>query len=129
MAPLRVMIVEDHPLALTSLRALLSRMSEFSVVATARNGAEALPLIQEIQPEVLILDIKMPEMTGWELLNELHRKNISVQVIVLTAFPQEIAKYQAFYEDKDIVAYLTKDNAALLLDTLQKIANNHNGAT
>lgn len=124
MAPIRVMIVEDNRFMLTSLRALLSRMPELSVVAAARNGAEALPLIQETQPQVLILDIKMPEMNGWELLDELHKINSPVQVIVLTAVSEESSKQLAF--DKGVVAYVTKGDASLFLDILQRVIRNLN---
>jgi len=124
MAPARVMIVDNNPLALTSLRSLLKRMAELPIVATARNGVEALPLIQEIKPQVLIVDIQVLQTNGGELLGELHRSNIPMQVIVLTASLEEIAKQQTF--DNDIIAYVSKDNAALLLDTLQRVVNNHN---
>jgi len=57
--------VDDNPAMLTSLQCLLKRMPKLSVVAAARGGAEALPLIHEIQPQLLILDINMPQMNGW----------------------------------------------------------------
>lgn len=120
MDPIRVMVVEDNPMMLTSIRALLARMPELSIVATARNGAEALPLIQETEPQLLILDIAMPQMNGWELLDELRARNCSVQVIVLSGHPEST------YEDHDqgIVAYIPKSNPGLFLDTIQRVIDN-----
>jgi len=122
MVPVRVMVVEDNPVMLTSLRSLLKRMPEFSVVAAARNGAEALPLIQEIRPQLLILDINMPQMNGWELLDELRAKNCSIQVIVLAGDPEYDFKERAL--DKGVVAYVTKSNARLFFDTLEQVIDN-----
>jgi len=122
MVPVRVMVVEDNPVMLTSLRSLLKRIPELSIVAAARNGAEALPIIQEIRPQLLILDINMPQMNGWELLDELRARDCSVQVIVLTGDLEYDFEERTL--DKGVVAYVTKNNARLFLDALEQVIDN-----
>jgi YesN/AraC family two-component response regulator len=73
---------------LTTLQALLNHIPALTVVATAQDGVDALPLIAKTQPHLLILDIYMPQMGGWELLDELRRTNSPVRVIVLSAYPE-----------------------------------------
>ena len=123
MASVRVMLVEDSRYTLTCLQALLKRMPDVSVVATARDGVEALPLIQATEPQVLILDIKMPKMNGLELLDELRKMNSPVEVIVLSFHQEDI--WGQLAREKGAVAYVPKDNGQLFLDTLQQVIGNH----
>jgi two-component system, chemotaxis family, protein-glutamate methylesterase/glutaminase len=69
-APIRVLLVDDSPLALTALRRLLSASPEIQVVGTAQNGREALELIPQLQPAVICTDLHMPVMDGLELTRE-----------------------------------------------------------
>jgi CheY-like chemotaxis protein len=126
LAPVRVMIVEDHPLLLTSLQFLLNRIPVLSVVATACDGVEALPLIQETEPQVLILDLHLPRMNGSEVLDELRRMKSSVQVIVLSALPEDTVKQ--LVRDKDVAAYVSKADPSRLFDTLHRVIDNHRSA-
>ena len=119
MLAVRVMLVEDNLAVLNSIHSLLKRMPELSVVATARDGAEALPLIQESQPQVLILDINMPKMNGWELLDELRKMSSPVKVIVLSVQQDDVLKQRAL--EQGAVAYVSKDDAQFFLGTLQRV--------
>jgi CheY-like chemotaxis protein len=123
MAAIRVMVVEDSLSFRTTLQALLNHIPALTVVATAQDGVEALPLIAETQPQLLLLDINMPQMGGWELLDELRRMNSPVRVIVLSAYPERYFKQVAL--DKGAAAFITKGNTYLLLVTLQTIIDNY----
>ena len=63
---IRVVVAEDQAMVLGALAALLETESDITVVGQARNGAEALDLVERLRPDVLLADIEMPELTGLE---------------------------------------------------------------
>ena len=73
MAQIRVLIAEDQSMVLGALAALLDIEHDIEVVAKARDGREALALVQRTRPDVVLTDIEMPEMTGLELASEVRR--------------------------------------------------------
>lgn len=85
----RIVVVDDHALFRRGLVGLLSEMQNFEVVGQASNGAEALKVISEQRPDIVLLDVNMPEMSGIETLSALKRKNIQSQVLMLTISQHE----------------------------------------
>ncbi len=83
--PIRIMIADDHPLFRDGLRKLLESEPGFEVVGEASNGNEAVKLAQEITPDILLLDIAMPEISGMEALRLLATAALPVRTILLTA--------------------------------------------
>lgn len=83
---IRVVIAEDQSLVLGALAALLDLEDDIEVVATAADGKEALGKIREVQPDVVLTDIEMPEMTGLELLGAVKEQNLASRVIIVTTF-------------------------------------------
>ncbi len=83
---IRILIADDHPVVRDGLVAILSTQSEFEVVGQARDGREAVSRAVELRPDVVLLDLEMPEMDGVEALRELRAKCPQAQVIVFTAF-------------------------------------------
>ncbi|UII54216.1 response regulator transcription factor [Cytobacillus spongiae] len=81
---IRIVIAEDQRMLLGALGSLLNLEEDMEVVGKAANGQEAIALVQELQPDVCIMDIEMPEKTGLEAAEEL--KNIDSKVIILTTF-------------------------------------------
>jgi YesN/AraC family two-component response regulator len=86
---LRVLIADDTAAIRSSLSALISRLKDVEIVGMAETGAEALKLTIELKPDVMTLDIRMPEMNGIKVLEALQGENLSVMVIVLTGFVEE----------------------------------------
>ena len=86
MEPNRIAIVlaDDHAVLRESLTALLQSQPDFDVVGAAANGEEALQLVQEHKPQVLVLDLFMPESDGFEVLRTLERAGSRVASVVLT---------------------------------------------
>jgi two-component system, NarL family, nitrate/nitrite response regulator NarL len=84
-SPIRLLIADDHPVVRVGLRNMLLSDNNFQVVAEARDGAEALALVKKLQPEVLLLDLAMPNMPGMEALRELTTHETQTRTIVLTA--------------------------------------------
>ena len=116
---IRVAIAEDQEMVLGALAALLERAEGIQVVAQIRNGRAALEAVDTHQPDVLIVDIEMPEMTGLEVANRL-KGHPSVRVIVLTTFAR--AGYLRRAMDAGAYGYLLKDSPAReLADAVRKV--------
>ncbi len=84
MKPIRVLVVDDHELMRAGLRALLKELAEIEVVGEACNGREGLALVETLQPEVVLMDVMMPEMNGLDATSRIVSKFPDVQVIVLS---------------------------------------------
>ena len=86
---LRIALADDHHLIRSDLKILLGSNETLSIVGEASDGASALLLVEQLQPDILLLDLAMPGMDGLECLRELKRRNLPTRVIVLTMFEDE----------------------------------------
>jgi DNA-binding NarL/FixJ family response regulator len=86
---IRVLLADDHVLVRQGIRQFLEDEGDIEVVAEANDGAEAIRLIQEHQPEVVVLDIRMPEMTGIEATRRIKIQFPHVRVLILTAYDDD----------------------------------------
>jgi two-component system, NarL family, nitrate/nitrite response regulator NarL len=84
-ANIRVVIADDHPIVRDGLRKLLSIESDIEVVGEAGDGREVLEVIQDVEPDVLLLDLRMPNLDGLSALQALQQSNKRTRVIILTA--------------------------------------------
>ena len=82
---IRVVIADDHPIVRDGLRKLLSLETDIDVVGEAGDGREVLEVIQDVQPDVLLLDLRMPNLDGLSALQALQQSNKRTRVIILTA--------------------------------------------
>ncbi len=105
---IRVIVAEDQGLVLGALAALLETEGDIEVVATARNGAQAMSLTREHLPDVLLTDIEMPEMTGLEVAAALKGEGIGTRVVIVTTFAR--AGYLRRALDAGASGYLLKDS-------------------
>jgi DNA-binding NarL/FixJ family response regulator len=108
-APIRLLIADDHPLLTAGLRQVIATDPRLEVVAEAADGAAALELLTAHQPDVAVLDIEMPQLTGFALLRQLRAQRISTAVVFLTMYRDE----EMFNEAVDLGAlgYVLKDSA------------------
>ena len=83
--PIRILIADDHAIFRDGLRRLLVTQDDFVVVAEATDGKEAVALTRELRPDILLLDMAMPEVPGMEVLRELAQDGPEVHTILLTA--------------------------------------------
>ena len=83
---IRILIADDHPVVRDGLAAMLGTQPDFEVVATAANGQEAVRLAAELGPDVVLLDLEMPELDGVEALARLRAASPAVRALVFTAF-------------------------------------------
>ena len=82
---IRLVLADDHPIVLDGLVQLFSKLADFEVLACARNGTEALTATRQFRPDILVLDLRMPEMDGVTVIREMNREGLSTPVVVLTA--------------------------------------------
>jgi DNA-binding NarL/FixJ family response regulator len=83
---IRILVVDDHPIVRDGLRAVLSTEPDLQVAGEAGDGAEALRRVEELRPDVVLLDLAMPQLDGVGVLLELRRRGSTPPVIVFTAF-------------------------------------------
>lgn len=107
MKTLRIVIAEDQNMLRGALSALLALEDDFEVIAQAQDGEEALSLVLETQPDILLTDIEMPKMSGIELAETLQDKSLKTKIIVLTTFAR--AGYMKRAMEAGAKGYLLKD--------------------
>src|SRR5262245_32015426 len=83
---IRVMLVDDHPMIRSGLRFILSGTDDIVVVGEASNGADAVRLVGELQPHVVVMDVMMPELDGIGATQQLLQRYPHVHVLALTSF-------------------------------------------
>ena len=89
MSTTRVLIADDHPLIRSGLRALLSRESEFEVAGEAADGYQALELVEQLKPDVVMLDVSMPRLNGIDVAQKITEKTPSTRIIIVSIHSDE----------------------------------------
>ncbi|OGV28807.1 MAG: two-component system response regulator UvrY [Legionellales bacterium RIFCSPHIGHO2_12_FULL_35_11] len=107
---IKVLIVDDHALVRLGIKRLLDDLSDMSVVGEAENGDQALSLVKSLNPDVVLLDMKMPGIDGWEVTRRLLKSYPKLKVIAVTgmctnSLPNRILQLGA-------VGFLTKESGA-----------------
>jgi DNA-binding NarL/FixJ family response regulator len=126
MDKIRVVIADDHAIMRVGIRNILSRSDKISVVGEASNGAEAIQLVSELGPDVLILDMEMPVMDGVEVARRLHTNQSPVRVLVLSAYDDR--QYILEMLNMGAAGYLIKDEAPeVIVDAVKGIASGEKG--
>lgn len=103
---IRVILVDDHELVRRGIRRILEKASNICVIAEADSGAAALQLVQELEPDVLVLDIEMPDMKGIHVAQQLRMNAVPVSIIILSACDDNYFIEQVFRVGVD--GYLNK---------------------
>ncbi len=103
-APLRTLIVDDEPLAVERMQVICAKLPDLAVVGTASDGAAALRLVDALAPDLILLDMTMPEVDGLSVARKLARQDTSPAVIFVTA--HDHFAVEAF--DLDAVDYVLK---------------------
>lgn len=120
--PIRLVIADDHAILLESLSALLGMQPDFEVVAKALNGTEAVQMVERDRPDILVLDLLMPEGDGFSVLRTLERSNIHVASVVLTGSENQLDYVQAVkLGARGLV--LKGDNPEKLFTAIRTVAN------
>ncbi len=83
---IRILIADDHGMVRKGLVAYLKNQKDLEVVAEARNGKEAVELVEKLQPDIVLMDLIMPELGGVAATHLIHKNWQNVQVLALTSF-------------------------------------------
>jgi NarL family two-component system response regulator LiaR len=107
MDSIKVLIVDDHAIVRQGLRTYLELLESFQIVGDARNGVEAVDRVRELAPDVVLMDLVMPEMDGIEATRQIAALGLASKVIVLTSFTEDEMVFPAIRAGA--VGYLLKD--------------------
>jgi len=108
--PIRVLMVDDHPVVLAGLKALVGADPDFAIVGEARDGRTALRMAIQLVPDVVVMDISLPEMNGIELAAALRAERPECRVLVLTVHEERAYLRQVI--ELGVGGYLLKRSAA-----------------
>lgn len=86
---IRVLIADDHAIVRAGIRLLLASQADFAVVGEATDGREALALAEQLGPDVVLMDIAMPDLNGLEATKELKKRHPGIHVLILTMYEDE----------------------------------------
>jgi len=103
----RVFVADDHPLYRDGVVRAIRDWPEFELVGEAADGRAALTALEELKPDVAVLDLRMPELGGVEILEALVRDGVPTRVVLLSAFTESAVAYDAVAAGA--AAFLTKD--------------------
>jgi DNA-binding NarL/FixJ family response regulator len=118
---IKVMLVDDQNLVRKGVRSLLELAEEIEVVAEATDGAEAIRMIQEVNPDVVLLDMRMPGLSGLDVLRELNGKGMLPATIILTTFDDDELVLSGIHSGAR--GYLLKDVAlSELVNAIKTVA-------
>jgi DNA-binding NarL/FixJ family response regulator len=106
-AAIRILLVDDHPVVRAGLSGLLSSQPDFRVVGEASNGLEALSLLEQIGADVVLMDLRMPQMDGVAAIRQIRARFAGVQVLVLTTYDTDTEIVRAV--EAGATGYLLKD--------------------
>jgi DNA-binding NarL/FixJ family response regulator len=98
---MKVLIADDHKLMLEGIKGALKEAGDFEVVGEAQNGAQVMPLVNRLRPELVLLDLRMPQMDGLQCLAEIKSKYPETKVVILSVST-----------DPDVIAAVLKRGAA-----------------
>ncbi len=118
---IKVLIVDDHGLVRMGLRRLLEDQPDIEVVADAESGEKALVLVKSHKPDIVLLDMKMPGIDGWEVTRRLKKSHPKVKVIAVTALATDAAPARVLHLGAR--GYITKECGADEMATaIRKVA-------
>ena len=93
--PVRVMSVDDHPLLREGIATIINTQLDMTLVASAATGAEGIEKFREFQPDVALIDLRLPDLSGIEVIIAIRAENVDARLIVLTTFEGDVEMQRA----------------------------------
>jgi DNA-binding NarL/FixJ family response regulator len=122
-APIRVLVADDHPVVRNGLAGVITQQAELSLVAEAANGRQALERFREHRPDVVLMDLRMPEMDGVSAIKAIRAEFPDARILALTTYEGDVDIHRAL--EAGARGYLLKD--MLLTEVLGAIRAVHRG--
>ena len=123
---IKILVVDDHLSVRKELRKMLNRSPKIKVVGEAGGGKEALDMTRRLKPDVLLLDVEMPDINGYEVARRLTAEGSSARILAVSGYDEK--RYILGMFSNGAVGYLTKDEAPdLLLNAVEQIATGRKG--
>ena len=117
---IRVLLIEDHFLARMALRSVLAGHSQIRIVGEALDGEQGLDLFRSLKPDVVVLDLRLPRISGFEVISLLRKERPPARIVVLSNYHGSEDIYRAVRSGA--MAYLTKDaSGEELLNAIQNV--------
>ncbi|MGE5221703.1 MAG: response regulator transcription factor [Omnitrophica WOR_2 bacterium] len=122
----RVVLADDHPLIRVGIKSLFQKTPDVQIIGEAIDGVQALQLVKSLVPDVLILDIEMPKMTGIEVTQELMKIGSVIPILAYSAYDDYL--FVTSVLECGAAGYLTKDEVPeMLLSAVRRIASGERG--
>jgi len=119
---IQIVVADDHPIVREGVVANLKQQRDLKVIGEANDGAEVLALIKEHRPDIALLDLRMPQMDGLEVLMALNELKLETKIIVMTTFENEEDIQRSMKAGAR--AYLLKDcPQQILVDAIRRVFN------
>jgi DNA-binding NarL/FixJ family response regulator len=126
MTPIRIFTVDDHPLLREGIAAVLGNQADLAVVGEASNGCEAMERCRALTPDIVLMDLELPDMSGIEAIVAIRAALPQTRVIVLTAHGSDAYVLRAL--SAGAAGYLLKDGLRKeLVDTIRRVHAGHRG--
>jgi two-component system NarL family response regulator len=123
---IRIVVAEDHPVVADGIVAVLARAKDMVVVGQAKDGAEAIELLEQHQPDIALLDLQMPALDGIGVLNWMRRSGSKTRTVILTIFAGDRNIGRAIQAGAS--AYLLKDTPVdEILNTIRRVQQGETG--
>ena len=119
---MKVIIADDSPILRSRIKDLLNSINHVEIVGEAENGLETLELVENLQPDLLIMDIRMPEMNGISVLKKIKEQGCSCKICILTNYPYKQYKEKCMEEGADYFIDKNQDLPAMM-SIVEKLAN------
>ncbi len=107
MTTIKILITDDHPVVRAGIRGMLETQPDFDVIAEAENGREAIEQTRKLAPDVILMDLRMPEMEGVEAIREIKAHHPGIHILVLTTYDTDADIVRAV--EAGATGYLLKD--------------------
>lgn len=119
---IKIIIADDHPIFRNGLIKLIEEDSSIEIIGEAENGERALEIINDLKPDIAVLDIDMPKMTGIQVLKSLNKSKTEIKIIFLTVFASEDIFDKAM--SLGISGFILKDSAVNeIKECIRKVAD------
>ncbi len=122
----RLILVDDHAVVRAGIRHILQTAPDIQIVGEACDGAEAMVMVETLQPDVMLLDVEMPVLSGTEVARRLQESNSPVRVLALSAYDDK--QYVQELLSNGVDGYLTKDEAPhYIIEAVRRVAKGEQG--